>query len=143
LKIVAREIQGKYFRFNWSVGGQTILIVIYLKGNNKHGKLHNGEIYTLYWSLTQSISACKGDLIDNVLLFVIQAFRHVVDRSSTFLPKRNAPCIILSRECKFAVLCKGGMVYGRWECNEYWCLKNPHSIFGVPLYDCIVGVWKK
>jgi len=69
LKIVATEIRGKYFRFNWSAGGQMILIVIYLKDNNKHGELHNGEIYTLCWSLTQSISACKGDLIDNVLLF--------------------------------------------------------------------------
>lgn len=66
---MARLIRGKYFRFNWSAGGQTILIVIYLKDNNKHGKLRNGEICALYWSLTQSISACKGDLIDNILLF--------------------------------------------------------------------------
>jgi hypothetical protein len=40
-----------------------------VKDNKKLGNLHNGEIYTSHWSLTQSISACKGDLIDNILLF--------------------------------------------------------------------------
>ena len=38
------------------------------------------------------------------------------------------------------MLYKCGMVYGRWECYKYWSFKNPHSIFGVPLHDCIVGV---
>ena len=35
----------------------------------------------------------------------------------------------------------GCVVYGKWECNKHCCFKNPHEIFGVPLHDCIVGVW--
>ena len=103
LKIVARELRGKkYFRFNWSAVGQTPLITIYLKDNDKQGQLRNGEIYSSYRSLAQSVSTCKGDLIGNVLL--LSAMKRdegfqicVIGSSRPFLPKRNAPCIILNK----------------------------------------------
>jgi hypothetical protein len=69
LKIAARGLRKKFFTFNWEWSRSDETNVIYLKDNNKQGQLRNGEVCTLYRRLGKSISACKGELIDNVLAF--------------------------------------------------------------------------
>jgi hypothetical protein len=39
--------------------------------------------------------------------------------------------VLLNKECPFAVVLQGGMVYKKWEYNQpefrYWCCENSHA----------------